>query len=101
MIDPGASFDANAADELLRRLRLAASRLEIAMAVRSSRAAIACDEWRGLRREEFDAELEALTRQTGALLDDMRVTMVRVLRASDEAEQLLHDRARAASERPA
>jgi hypothetical protein len=99
---PGAvGFDQAAAEELVSRLRLTASRLETAMSVRSSRAAIACEAWRGPRRDEFDAELEALTRQTGALLDEVRAAIVRVLGASDEAEQVLRDRARTASERPA
>ncbi len=93
----GAGFDPAAAEELRSRLRLAESRLGTPLA---GRARIASEQWRGPRRAELDAELEALSRQNAGLLDEVRVAIVRVLDAGDRAEPLRRDQARAAATRP-
>jgi hypothetical protein len=90
-------FDHLAAEQLVSRLRLAASMLETAIALRSTRADTAREEWHGRRRDEFDAELVAVTREASAILDQVRSTMLAVLRAGDDAEERRLDQARAAA----
>jgi hypothetical protein len=96
---PDTGFDPRSADELVGRLHLAASRLETALSVRSSRARIAGEAWTGRRRAEVDGELETLTRLTATLLDEVRAAMIRVLGASDDAEAARRYQARAEESR--
>jgi len=61
---------------------------------------MAREAWAGRRRAEFDDEMGALTRQTAALLEEVRAAIIRVLGASDDAEASRREQLRAAQGGP-